>query len=151
MAHTLTKIYVHLIWHIRTDSQKIRTEDKADLYKFMGGIIKENGCLPCVIGGTDNHVHLLISLSVTQTLSKVVAAIKRSSSMWMSNRDARYSHFYWQSGYAAFSVSESRLETVKEYIQGQEEHHHKMSFEEEYRRFLDLHKIKYDERFLFCD
>ncbi len=148
---TLIKFYLHLIWQIRSDSPVIQPEDKADLYKFMEHVLEKNDCLPIVINGTENHVHLLVNFTVTQTISKVVGKIKRESSVWLSKKDAKYKNFHWQSGYGAFSISEESLQNMMLYIHNQEELHLKYSFEEEFRSILDWNHVEYDERYLFCD
>lgn len=99
-------------------------------------------------GGVDNHVHILFSLSRTTTIAEVVEEVKKSSSKWMKT-DGGVKNFSWQSGYGAFSISASQIETVVRYIQNQEEHHRKITFEEEYRKFLEKYKITYDEKYVW--
>jgi REP element-mobilizing transposase RayT len=97
--------------------------------------------------GTEDHVHLLISMGKTTELSEIVGDIKRDSSKWMKIKGFRL--FQWQDGYGAFSVSSSHIEDVKKYIAGQKEHHSKQSFEDEYRITLTKHGIEFDEKYLW--
>ncbi len=152
MGHTLTKIYLHVVWHVRANSwEKIQPDIKDELHRMMGFIAKSNGCLPFIINGTADHVHLLVCLLPTYNLSDVVGKIKRESSAWMTRKNPKYKNFHWQSGYAAFSVSEEHVDAVKQYIRNQEEHHHKMTFKEELIKFLEEYGVDFDPRFLLSD
>ncbi len=99
----------------------------------------------------DNHVHALVLLSATETASHLVEEIKRNSSRWIKTLSPYYERFSWQSGYAAFSVSQSLVEKTTQYITHQEDHHRKRSFKDEYLSFLELYNIRYDERYVFSD
>jgi putative transposase len=102
-----------------------------------------------VIGGVEDHVHALFSLSKNHALEKIVEEVKKGSSKWMKNEGPRIPEFFWQRGYAAFSVSQSMVEAVKRYIQNQEKHHRKMSFQDELRELFQRHDIEFDERYLW--
>ena len=120
------------------------------LYAYQAGIFREWESPAVVVGGVEDHVHALFSLSKNHALKKVVEEVKKGSSKWMktsqgtANRD-----FYWQNGYAAFSVSQSHVDEVREYIQNQSEHHRKMTFQDELRALLTRHGIEFDERYLW--
>jgi len=101
------------------------------------------------VGGIDNHVHLLISLPRTKTLAKVVEILKSRSSQWLKTKRDDLAYFSWQSGYGAFSVSQSHVEQVRRYIASQEEHHRKITFQDELREFLRRYEVEYDERYLW--
>ena len=103
------------------------------------------------MGGTENHVHALIMFSKTETVAHVVEEMKRNSRRWIKTVSPKYEEFAWQGGYAAFSVSQSQVETVMAYIRNQVEHHQKQSFKDEYLDFLRLYKIEYDERYVLSD
>ena len=121
MAQSLSKIYIHLIFHIKTTSPKIREND-------------------------------LERLSKDVTISQIVEEIKRNSSRWIKNLDPVYYHFFaWQGGYAAYSINQSVVDKTLQYIANQKEHHTKHSFAEEYRAFLKLYNVEYDENFVFRD
>jgi putative transposase len=110
---------------------------------------RENDMKPVMIGGIENHVHLLLGIPPTLAVSKAVQLIKGGSSAWIKETFPGLRGFGWQDGYGAFSVNKSQVPDVTEYIRGQREHHHVKSFEEEYRAFLDKHEIQYDERYVF--
>lgn len=151
MAQSLSKLYVHLIFQIKNTSVSIRNEDKDDLYAYMGSIIKDNQSIPILINGTKDHIHILCVLSKNIALAKLTEEIKRHSSRWIKTVRQNYNQFAWQGGYAGFSVSQSLHEKTKQYIFLQEEHHKKMTFNEELILFLKEYGIEYDERYLWTD
>jgi putative transposase len=103
-----------------------------------------------VIGGVEDHVHALFNLSKNYALKKVVEEIKKGSSKWMkTSQGASNKNFQWQNGYAGFSVSQSNVEQVKKYIEQQEDHHRKMTFQEELRGLFLRHGIEFDERYMW--
>jgi len=115
---------------------------------YLGGIARENGMKALEIGGGADHVHILVSVPATMALSKAVQLIKGGSSHWIKESFPNVAAFAWQDGYGAFTVSESQLDTVRDYIRRQPEHHRTKTFAEEYRAFLEGHRIKFDERYL---
>jgi len=151
MAQSLSKLYVHLIFHSKNTSVSIRNEDKDDLYAYMGSIIKDNQSITILINGTKDHIHILCVLSKNIALAKLTEEIKRHSSRWIKTVRQNYNQFVWQGGYAGFSVSQSLHEKTKQYIFLQEEHHKKMTFNEELILFLKEYGIEYDERYLWTD
>ena len=152
MAQSLSKIYIHLIFHIKTTSPKIRENDLERLHNYIGKLVKTTGCAEIKAGGVGDHVHVLFILSKDVTISQIVEEIKRNSSRWIKNLDPVYYHFFaWQGGYAAYSISQSVVDKTLQYIANQKEHHTKHSFAEEYRAFLKLYNVEYDENFVFRD
>ena len=151
MPQSLSKLYVHIIFHIKKHTVRIRYQDKKDLYAYMGSIIKDNTSIPILINGTNDHVHILCIMSKNISLSKLTEEIKRHSSRWIKTFDPYYSKFAWQGGYAGFSVSESISERIKQYIEKQEEHHRKISFEQELTAFLEEYEIEYNKQYLWSD
>jgi REP element-mobilizing transposase RayT len=151
MAQSLSKLYVHIIFHIKKESVEINNFDRAELYAYMGAIIKDNDSIPITINGTSDHVHILCVLSKNIALSKFIEEIKRHSSRWIKTKGAAYVKFAWQGGYGSFSVSPSIHDKTKRYIENQEIHHEKMTFSEEYRLFLKEYGIDYDEQYLWTD
>lgn len=151
MAQSLSKIYIHLVFHIKNISVKIRDENKKDLFAYMGSVIKDNESIPIMINGTNDHVHLLFVLSKNKALSKIVEEIKRHSSRWIKTKSANYKNFGWQAGYAAFYVSQSLHEKTKSYILNQEKRHKKMTYNEELILFLKEYGIDFKEDYLFND
>jgi len=104
-------------------------------------------CDPILINGTEDHVHILSNLSRSVALSKLVEEIKRQSSKWMKEQGQEFQDFYWQGGYGVFSVSQSNVEVVRAYVASQEEHHRKVSFQDEFRVLCQKHSIALDERY----
>ena len=151
MSQSLSKLFVHLIFHIKTTSVKILNKDSQELYAYMGAIIKDNNSIPIIINGVEDHVHILCIMSKNIALSKLMEEIKRHSSRGIKTKDAYYTPFAWQGGYGGFSVSSSLLEKTKIYIENQEEHHKKFSFKEEYLMFLKEYRIEFNEDYLWND
>ena len=151
MSQSLSQLYVHIVFHKKRSSVKIRKEDKLDLYAYMGSIIKDRGSIPIIINGVENHVHILCIMSKNIALSKLVEEIKRHSSRWIKTKDQYYINFTWQGGYGGFSVSPSLHNIVKKYIENQETHHQKVSFENEYLKILKEYNIDYNELYLWTE
>jgi len=151
MAQSLCKIYIHLIYHIKTTSPQIRRVDLNRVHAYIGQLINSTGCIEIQTGGIGDHVHVLFLLSKDVPISRVVEEVKRNSSRWLKSLDCYYQMFAWQSGYAAFSVSQSVVDKTLQYIKQQEIHHKKHSFADEYKEFLQLYQVKYDEKYLFKD
>ncbi|QQS49710.1 MAG: transposase [Bacteroidota bacterium] len=149
MSQSLTKLYIHLVFHIKYNSVPIRYQDKKMLYAYMGSIIKDNQSIPIIINGVENHVHILCVMSKTITLAKLTEEIKRHSSRWIKTLDDYYKNFAWQKGYAGFSVSYSGYDRVKKYIENQEEHHRKEPYRDELIKSLENYQIEYNEQYLF--
>jgi len=146
MPQSLARILVHLIFSTKNREPFLDTEIRAELHPYLAVALRESGCPSLQVGGADDHVHLLFGLSRTLTVAQVVESVKTSSSKWMKTKDSTYSNFFWQAGYGAFSVSQSHAAAVIRYIQGQEEHHRKETFQEEYLKFLHRYQVSYDER-----
>ena len=151
MPQSLSRVWVHAVWHIRYTSPTIRPNDREPLFRYMGGVLKEFDCIPICINGVGNHVHLLFALSRNYTIAKIIEKVKTSSSRWLKTLGPYYNFFAWQGGYGIFSVSESIRERVIRYIQNQEKHHKQKSFENEYVQLLDKHHVEYDINYLFRD
>jgi REP element-mobilizing transposase RayT len=122
---------------------------RAELQAYLGGISKTLECPPTIVGGTDDHVHMLCRLGRTIAQANWVKEVKRVSSAWIKQHDPTLADFAWQTGYGAFSVSVSNLEKVQAYISNQEEHHRQQSFQDEYRAFLKKHGLECDERYMW--
>lgn len=151
MAQSLCKIYLHIIFHVKTNSPQIADEHLERLHSYIGKLVNTTGCQVLCVGGIGNHVHALIMFSKTETVAHVVEEMKRNSSRWIKTLSSTYENFAWQGGYAAFSISQSQVDTVIAYIRNQAEHHKKQSFHDEYLEFLRLYKIEYDERYVLSD
>ncbi len=149
MSQSLSKLYIHAIFHVKYNESFIRTEDEEELYRYIGGIIGLSKSIPIMINGTDNHIHVLCIMSKNIPLAKLLEDIKSNSSRWIKILDSHYRDFSWQGGYAGYSVSQSKVEVVKKYIENQKEHHKKQTFQEEYIQFLEENGVEYNLDFLW--
>ena len=149
MPQSLSKNLIHLIYSTKDRAPSISPEIRAGLFGYKAGILKEWKSPALIIGGVEDHVHVLFCLSKNHALAKVVEELKKGSSKWMKTQGPGFRDFYWQAGYGAFSVSQSNVEQVRRYIESQEEHHRTRSFQEEFLAFLDRYEMEYDERFLW--
>ena len=149
MPQSLAKIYVHIIFATKGRSPYLSDGIRPELHAYMAKVLKECDSPPVIIGSVEDHVHILCALSKNFPVSKVVEEVKKSSSKWMKTKGKLLDNFHWQNGYGAFSVSPSKLEDVKSYIRSQEDHHRRISFQEEFRRFLEQYKVDYDERYVW--
>ena len=148
MPQSLANILLHIVF-----STKGRTPFLADpavrveMNSYLAGALRNLGSPAVTIGSDRDHVHILCSLSKNLSAAKVVEEIKKSSSKWAKTKGLR--HFQWQRGYGAFSVSPSNVERVRKYIQNQERHHARVSFQEEFRLLLQKNGVQYDERYVW--
>ncbi len=150
MPQSLSAIYVHTIFS--TKERRPFLSDAAirqELHAYLASVLQNHQCAPLLIGGPADHVHALFLLSRTDALADTIAEVKRSSSIWIKTKGPAYASFRWQNGYGAFSVSHSHTPRVRRYIIEQEQHHAKMSFQDEFRRFLRRHGIEFDERYVW--
>ncbi len=148
MANTYTQIHLQLIFAVQYRAAMIHQSWKQELYKYITGIIQGNTHKLVTINGVDDHLHILIGMRPIQSLSDLMQDIKTDSSKWINKKGFTKSHFSWQDGYGAFSYGQSQLNNVIQYIQNQEQHHKKISFVNEYKSFLKLFEIEYDERYI---
>ena len=151
MAQSLAKIYIHLIFHIKNTSPCILSRDLERVHAYIGQLVNETNSVNIWVNGIEDHVHILFLLSREASLSHVVEEVKRNSSRWIKKLSHEYSMFAWQAGYAAFSVSESVAEKTLNYIKNQKEHHKRVTFAEEYKRFLELNHLDYSDEYVFRD
>ena len=149
MSQSLVKNLVHLVYSTKHREPWIPKEHRDALFAYQAGIFKQWESPALAIGGVEDHVHTLFALSKNHPLKKIVEEVKKGSSKWMKNDGPRLPQFSWQAGYAAFSVSQSNVEAVRRYIEGQEEHHRKMSFQDELRALFKRHGIEFDERYVW--
>jgi putative transposase len=149
MAQTLVKLYVHIIFSTKNRADLIQTEIEEELFAYIGGITNQNKSKLLAANGTADHIHLLVSMSKNIELSELVGDIKRDSSKWIKTKGAAYRRFRWQDGYGAFSVGYTQIEDVKKYIANQKTHHADVSFEDEFRYFLNKYEMEYDERYVW--
>ena len=145
MTQSFTKNLQHIIFSTKSRDNWIDASWQKDLYSYIGGILKRIDSKLFAAGGIPDHIHLLISLNKNLTVPEVVRKIKSSSTNWIRKNIRNKRSFAWQNGYAAFSVSNSKIDQVKNYIKNQSYHHKKLDFEEELKLFLDKNEILYDE------
>ena len=146
---TFTNLLFHVVYSTKYRKPMIEKTWQDELYGYVGGVIRENkGTLLCM-GGVNDHVHLLVRFSPTIAISDMLRLIKGNSSKMVNDKIKPRIPFEWQSGYGAFSVSESQCEKVRAYILNQEVHHRKRTFEEEFIAMLERHKFTYDRRYVF--
>jgi REP element-mobilizing transposase RayT len=149
MPQSLATLLVHVIFSTKNRANLIAPEIEAELFSYTGGIVKNNQSALIAANGTPNHVHLLISLGKNVALSSLIGDVKRDSSKWIKTKDDKFNSFQWQDGYGAFSIGQSQTETVKKYIERQKIKHQIVTFEEEFREFLDKYQISFDERYVW--
>jgi REP element-mobilizing transposase RayT len=126
----------------------ITPEIEPELYAYLGGVMRNLGSRCLAAGGTNNHVHLLVSQSKNMALSKLMEEIKKSSSKWTKTKGPELRTFGWQDGYGAFTIGQSQVEAVEQYIARQKERHKKQTFEEELET-LQKYQVPYDERYIW--
>jgi REP element-mobilizing transposase RayT len=148
-AMSCVSAYFHCVFSTKERRRHITPALRERLWPFLGGIARQNKMKAIEIGGVEDHVHILLSLSSTMTISKALQLIKGGSSKWVHETFSEHHQFAWQEEYGAFSVSMSQLDKTVEYIKGQEAHHRKMTFQEEFLALLKKHRIEYDERYLW--
>ncbi len=146
---TFTNLLFHIVYSTKFRKPTIAPSWEDEMYGYIGGIIREEKGILLKIGGMPDHVHLLAKLSPTIAVSDMLRLIKTNSSKWVNERSDVSSAFQWQSGYGAFSVSESQVPIVSRYIENQKKHHRAKSFDEEFLEILKRHGIEYDLRYVF--
>jgi len=149
MANTYSQIYLHFVFAVQNRMSLISPKWKADLYKYMSGIIENNGHKAYVMNGMPDHVHALVSMNPKQAPSDLMHDVKQSSSLWINDNRLVMGKFSWQEGFGAFSYGKSQIQTIANYIEQQEKHHQKRTFTEEYIEFLKLFEIDFDERYIY--
>ncbi len=141
--------YFHCVFSTKERRPLIAPALRDRLWPFLGGIARQNKMKAIEIGGVEDHVHILLSLPSTLPVSKALQLIKGGSSKWVHETFPEHRLFAWQEKYGAFSVSVSQLDKIIQYIKGQEEHHRKLTFQDEFLELLKKHRIEYDERYLW--
>jgi putative transposase len=147
MPSTHLSLHYHIIFSTKGRSRIIADPWREELHAYIGGITRDIGAIPRAIGGTGDHIHVLLGLKATHTLADAVREMKRGSSVWIHQKGV--GKFSWQEGYGAFTVSPSQLTKVEQYIANQVEHHRTKTFEEEYLELLRLSGVEFDEKYLW--
>jgi len=149
MANTYTQIHIQAVFTVQNTDCVIKKSWKEDLNRYIIGIIQNHGHKVLAINSMPDHVHVFFGMRPTQALSDLMQDVKGDSSKWINQKGFVKGHFSWQEGYGAFSYSKSHVDNVIDYIKGQEAHHHKKTFLEEYHEFLVKFEVDYDERYIF--
>ena len=149
MSQSLSKLYIHIVFHTKYNQNLIKTDVESELYAYLGGILQKNKSVPIAINGVEDHVHILCIMSKNIALADLLEELKRNSSRWIKTKGSDYTDFAWQGGYGGFSVSQSKVDVVKRYIENQKEHHKNETSKEEYLRFLKEYNVDYDPNYLW--
>lgn len=147
MPQSLANVHVHLIFSTKGRERWITEAVRGALHGYMATVLQNLGCRVTLINSVEDHVHLLFDLGRKVSVSEAVEKVKTSSSKWMKAQGS--AEFAWQAGYGAFGVSESNIEVVRNYIANQQEHHRQKTFQEEYRTFLERHRVAFDEQYMW--
>lgn len=149
MPQSLVKNFIHITFSTKYRLPIIHHSINDELFSYLGGTCKDLESQPIIVGGTNDHVHLLVNLSRKMALMDLIEKLKTHSSKWIKTKGEDFSNFYWQRGYGGFSVNPCDINVVAEYIRNQEAHHKKSTFQDEYRGFLEKYQIEYDERYVW--
>lgn len=150
MPQSLANVLLHVVFSTKNRTPFLNTPElRGTMTGYLIGTLQNIDCPSLILGVVEDHVHILCNLGRTITIAKLVEELKTNSSARIKVEDTTVRDFYWQNGYGAFSVSQSNVEAVKNYIANQDEHHHKVTFQEEYRRFLERHGLEWDERYVW--
>ena len=146
MPHTFSNLLTHVIFSTKDRIAYIHQDWRDRLHAYLGGIVRDLGGVPEVVGGVEDHVHLLVGLRATYCLADFMQELKKASSVWCAK--THEPSFHWQDGYSAFTVSATHREVIKKYISGQEEHHKNLGFIDELKRLLEKNGVEYDPKYL---
>ena len=149
MPQSLSSILIHLIFSTKNRERFITEAIEKELHPYMAKIFRELKCPTLTIGGTEDHVHVLFSLGRTIEVAELIEKVKMKTSKWIKTKGEEFEHFYWQRRYGAFSIGQSQVETLKRYIGRQRIHHQRVTFQDEYRKFLKNYGVEYDERYVW--
>ena len=150
MSQSLAKNLIHLVYSTKHRKPWIPEIVRERLWAYQGGIFKQWESPTLIIAGVEDHVHALFSLSKNHPLKKIVEEVKKGSSKWMKTSEGSGNvEFTWQGGYAGFSVSQSKVPEVTDYIKNQAQHHRRISFQDELRGLFKRHGIEFEERYIW--
>ena len=147
MANSFFSDYKHIVFSTKHREHWLQPDIMPEVHRYLGGAIKEHGCIPLIVGGVTNHVHILARMKNDLLTKDLVKEIKRTSTNWLNAKGIAWGKFHWQDGYGAFSISYWDVEKIRAYIENQEEHHRRMTWEEELHKLLVKHGVEFDERY----
>jgi REP element-mobilizing transposase RayT len=149
MPQSLANVIIHLVFSTKDRRAFFDPDIRAELHAYLAAVARNAGCDGSRVGGTADHVHVAVRFSRTSTIAELVENLKTSSSRWLKTRSPVFADFAWQRGYGAFSVGPADFDALIAYIDGQEEHHRKQAFCDEYRAFLKKYGVSFDERYVW--
>jgi len=149
MAQSLSSILIHLIFSTKNREPFITPIIETELHPYIATIFRELKSPSLTINGTSDHLHIIFSLGRVITVADIVEEAKTGSSKWIKTKGREFRNFHWQKGYGAFSIGQSNVMALKRYILGQKAHHRRLTFQDEYREFLKLYEVDYDERYVW--
>ena len=148
MPQSLTQIYLHIVFSTKDRTPFLTDKEfRGRAHRYLAGICKNLDCPSLIVGGVEDHVHVLCRFAKTIEVATLLRELKRDSSKWVKAEQPRLAEFHWQAGYGAFSISPSHVDALKEYVQNQEQHHRRESFQDEFRRLCKKYGIEIDERY----
>ncbi|OBX21691.1 MULTISPECIES: IS200/IS605 family transposase [Bizionia] len=148
MANTYTQIHIQTVFAVKNRQSLIQYEWEDELYKYMTGIIQNNGHKVLQVNGVSGYIHIVFGMRPVQSLSDLMKQVKQDSLRWINNKGFLKEKFSWQAGYSAFSYSKSEVSNVVNYIKNQEQHHKTITFQDEYLQLLKDLNMDYDERYI---
>ena len=149
MSQSLSSILIHLVFSTKNRESFITPAIEIELHPYMAKVFRELKSPSLAIDGTSDHVHVLFCLARVITVADIVEEVKTSTSKWIKTKGREFKDFHWQKGYGAFSVGQSNVMALKRYIRDQKRHHRRITFQEEYRKFLRAYQIDYDEKYVW--
>jgi len=149
MAQSLSSILIHLVFSTKNREPFIAPAIEMELQKYMASIFRALKSPSLAIDGATDHLHILFALGRVITIADLVEEVKTGSSKWIKTKGREFKNFHWQKGYGAFSIGQSNVATLKRYIHNQKRHHQRVTFQDEYRKFLKAYGIDYDERYVW--
>ncbi len=149
MGQSLSKLFVHLVFSTKHREPLLLQPLRDQMHAYLAAVLKNQDSPAVKVGGASDHVHILFRLSKNLALAQVVEEIKTSSSKWIKTQGQSLDGFHWQNGYGGFSVSCGEVNELIAYIEQQETHHRAVSFQEEFRKFIESYGVEYDERYVW--
>ena len=150
MSQSLAQVYLHIVFSTKNRTPYLEDSKlRSRMHAYLAGACANLDSPSIIVGGVSDHVHVLCSLSRTNSISTIVRELKRESSKWVKEEYDSQADFHWQTGYGVFSISPSHVDDVRAYIADQENHHRQESFQDELRRLLGKYRVEYDERYLW--
>ena len=149
MPQSLSSILIHLVFSTKNREPFITPSIETELHPYMAAVLREIKSPSLAIDGTNDHVHILLSLARTVSVAELVEELKTSTSKWIKTKGWEFRNFHWQKGYGSFSIGQSNVEELRKYIRNQKAHHRRVTFQDEYRKFLRAYGIDYNEEYVW--